>query len=216
MKAALPVAVALAACAHPRQLVPAADAPTVAGHPRVAEETVSGVHLQVDSAAWTGGRVSDVLSPVKVTLRNDSEHPLRIAYGAFTLGRPNGFRLQALPPFQVAAQSAAAVAPAYAWTGFSIAPWHARWYGGRFPVWSGLAFDAPYGPAYGGWPAALPDQDVLRHALPEGVLDPGGKLEGFLYFPDQPRGTALELLAALTDAATGQVFGTIAIPFTVK
>lgn len=57
---------------------------------------------------------------------------------------------------------------------------------------------------------------MLRRALPEGILDPGGRLEGFLYFPDQPRGTALDLLASLTDASSGQVFGTIAIPFTVK
>ncbi len=218
-RAALALVLAAASCAHEGQLVPAPSAQTVPGHPRTAEETVEGVHVVVDSDAWRGGSVSDVLSPVRVTIENGSNRPLRIAYDVFTLGGPNGFRLAALPPFRVAAQNAVAVAPAFGFgLGFGYAPWVGPYFPGA-PLWThgAFAFDAAYyNRFYGGWPAALPDQDVLRNALPEGVLDPGGNVSGFLYFADQPKGTALTFLAALVDADSGQTFGTVAIPFTVK
>ncbi|HVI95617.1 MAG TPA: hypothetical protein VM753_16510 [Anaeromyxobacter sp.] len=215
----LALTLAGAACAHEGQLVPAPSAQTLPGRPRTAEETVEGVRVVVDSDAWRGGSVRDVLSPVRVTIENGGGRPLRIAYDAFTLGGPNGFRLAALPPFRVAAQNATAVQPAFGFgVGFGYAPWVGPYYPGA-PLWThgGFAFNgAYYDRFYGGWPAALPDEDVLRNALPEGVLDPRGRVSGFLYFANQPKGTALMFLAALVDADTVQTFGTVAIPFTVK
>lgn len=211
-------AASLLACAHQNQLVPAPGA-SIAGQPRVAEETVAGVRIQVDSSAWKWGRVSDVLAPVQVQIENRSDHPLRVAYSQFTLGGRSGFRATALPPFQVAAANAAPVEPEFAFRGgFFIAPWEARFYRHGLAVWGGpLWFDAPYyGANYGLWPAAQPDEDVLRRALPEGVLEPGGQVSGFLYFANQPKGAELVFLATLMDAGNGQVFGTIQIPFTVK
>jgi hypothetical protein len=41
-------------------------------------------------------------------------------------------------------------------------------------------------------------------------------VSGFLYFKDQPKGTQLHFYASLVDAESGQSFGTIDIPFTVK
>ncbi|WP_242342087.1 hypothetical protein [Anaeromyxobacter terrae] len=215
---ALALVLAATACVHQRQLVPGSSAQTVPGHPRRAEETVEGVHVIVDSDAWRAGMVRDVLSPVRVTIENGSPRPLRIAYGEFTLGGANGFRLAALPPYQVAARNPMVVDPGFGGVGFWYAPWAGRYYR-RAPLWLHGEFPldaAYYDRFYGGWPAALPDEEVLRQALPEGVLDPGGHISGFLYFPDQPRGTALTFFAALVDAATGQSFGTVAIPFTVK
>lgn len=212
------VALALAAsCVHSRELVPAPGAPVEPGRPQTAADAVAGVKLQVDSTAWRGGHLDDVLSPVRVRLENGSGRPLRVTYGAFTLGRPDGFRAAALPPLQVAAQNPVAVPqPAFAAGGFLVAPWHARYYP-SLGVWSGpMAFDAPYYDRwYGSWPSA-PDAEVLRQALPEGVLQPGGHAQGFLYFREVPRGTAVEFLAAFVDAGTGQTFGTIAIPFLVR
>ena len=211
----------LFACVHQRELVPAPGAQTLPGQPRVAEETVEGVRAQVDSAAWRKGQLYDVLSPVKVTIDNGSGRPLRIAYGEFTLGGPSGFRLAALPPYQAAATDAAAgsvgVPAGFIGSGFFVAPERARLYRGVLP-WHG-AF--PYDPVYynrwyGAWPASLPNEELLRQGLPEGVLQPGGRLSGFLYFKDQPKGTALTFYASLVDAENGQSFGTVAIPFTVK
>jgi hypothetical protein len=217
-RVALALVLAGAACAHQRELVPEPSAQTVPGQPRTAEETVEGVHVTVDSDAWRAGFVRDVLSPVRVTIENGSRRPLRIAYGTFTLRGARGFRLAALPPYRVAARNPVVVDPGFVGVGFGYAPWAGRHYRGA-PLWlhGGFPLDAPYYDRfYGGWPAALPDEDVLRQALPEGVLDAGGRISGFLYFPDQPKGTALTFLAALVDADTGQSFGTVAIPFTVK
>jgi hypothetical protein len=207
------------ACAHEHRLVPAAGAALEPGNPRVAEVTAEGVRLRIDSSAWRAGRVRDALSPVLIRLQNGSGRPLRVAYSQFTLSTADGFRIQALPPFQVAVQNASsAVVPDYAWSGFWLAPWQARFYQPGLPIWPGpLAYDPAYYSGWvGAWPPALPDQDVLRRALPEGVVDAGGKVSGFLYFPDQPRGRALTFSASLVDARTNEVFGTIEIPFTVK
>jgi hypothetical protein len=207
------------ACAHAHQLAPAPGASVEPGHARIAEQTVEGVRLRVDSSAWREGPVRDVLSPVQVEFENGSDHALRVAYSQLTLSDGRGFRLQALPPFQVALENAtAAVVPDVAWSRFWLSPWDARFYHPGLPVWSGAwAYDpAYYASGRGGWPAALPDQDVLRRALPEGVLEPGGAVSGFLYFPDQPAGKALTFTATLVDANTNEVFGAIEIPFVVK
>lgn len=210
-----------AACAPTRQLVPAPGAQLAPGQPRTAEETVEGVHVVVESDAWRSSPVREVLSPVRVTLENGSPHALRVSYGQFTLGGPSGFRLAALPPYQVVAQdvaaSGAAVPPGFVGQNFLVAPWAARYYRGVAPWYGPFPYDPVYyNRWYGAWPTNLPNDEVIRHALPEGVLQPGGKVTGFLYFKDQPAGTALSFYAALVDANSGESFGTVAIPFTVK
>ncbi len=215
---ALTLPVAVLACAHAPRLVPAAGATVAPGQPRVAEATADGVRVQVDGDAWKASHVRDVLSPVLVRLENDSQHPLRVAYSEFTLSGGGRFRLQALPPYQVAAANATAVAPAYAWSGFWLAPWDAPYYRPGLPVWGGgLVYDPGYYAGWdGAWPAPLPDRDVVSRALPEGVIDPGGNVSGFLYFPELRKGSAAEFVATLVDAQTNQSFGSIRIPFSVR
>jgi hypothetical protein len=102
-------------------------------------------------------------------------------------------------------------------SGFLVAPWAARYYRGVLPWYGPFPYDPVYyNRWYGAWPPNLPNDEVLRRALPEGVLQPGGQVSGFLFFKEQPPGTQLDLFMALIDAESGQSFGTIAIPFTVK
>src|SRR5690349_3469875 len=96
-RSCIPLALWLAACAHTSQLTPAPDARTSPGNPRVAEESVDGVRVVVDSTAWRAGAMRDVLAPVKVTIDNRGTHRLRIAYSDFALGGAAGYRLAALP-----------------------------------------------------------------------------------------------------------------------
>jgi hypothetical protein len=219
----LPLGLVLAAlaCTHTRELVPAPGAQTAPGRPRVAEEAVEGVHVQVDSGAWTSSPVREILSPVRVTIEDGSARALRISYGQFTLGGPSGFRLAALPPYQVVANDVAATAatvpPGFVGQNFFLAPGAAHVYRGVAPWYGPFPYDPVYyNRWYGAWPTNLPNDEVLRHALPEGVLQPGGKLSGFLYFPEQAPGTGLSFYFSHVDANTGSAFGTIAIPFTVK
>ena len=86
--------------------------------------------------------------------------------------------------------------PGSSGSGFFVAPGAARFYRGVLP-WHG-AF--PYDPVYynrwyGAWPSSLPNEELLRQGLPEGVLQPGGRVAGFLYFKDQPKGTELSFYA---------------------
>jgi hypothetical protein len=58
---------------------------------------------------------------------------------------------------------------------------------------------------------------MLRRALPEGTLEDGGALDGFLYFQDVgEREGRVTLEARLVDARTGEQFGTLSIPFQVE
>lgn len=212
----------VAACAH-QELVPAPEAETVQGKPSAAEQAVAGVTVIVDGQAWPGpASVSDYVTPVKVTLRNDGEHPLRVRYQDFELRGESGVVLSALTPYRVAREAnltVAPITPAYPWSGYALAPWYGAYYPG-FPLWSDdFAFDPDwdwYDQAYGYWPAQRPSQSILQQALPEGVLKPGGAVTGFIYFRGLGQlGPELHFQAQLVDARTKQTFGTVDIPFEV-
>jgi hypothetical protein len=58
---------------------------------------------------------------------------------------------------------------------------------------------------------------MVRQALPQGTLEPGGTVTGFLYFQDvSEREGSVTLQARLVDARTGEQFGTLSIPFGVR
>jgi len=63
-------------------------------------------------------------------------------------------------------------------------------------------------------PERLPTPDMLSQALPEGLVQDGGNVTGFLYFPSVTGSEpAVELDMTLSDASDGEAFGHIAIPF---
>jgi hypothetical protein len=82
----------------------------------------------------------------------------------------------------------------------------APWYGyGPYPYSWGYSYEVP-----------LPTEDMLTRALPDGVLEPGGALDGFLYFQGViRRENAVSLQVQLVDARTNEHFGTLDIPFQV-
>lgn len=97
---------------------------------------------------------------------------------------------------------------------FRIAPPYVRFYTG-FPLWvpwlwTGLYYDR----WHGHWPTALPTEDMVQRAFPEGVLEDGGVLAGYVYFQHTGRERSLELQVALVDASTGEALGAAKVPFT--
>ncbi|MGH9614730.1 MAG: hypothetical protein ACRD4P_16810, partial [Bryobacteraceae bacterium] len=63
----------------------------------------------------------------------------------------------------------------------------------------------------------LPTQSMLQKAIPEGVIAPGGYVEGFMYFKKiTGRLMDVNFTATLQGAKSGQEFGSINIPFEVK
>lgn len=65
-------------------------------------------------------------------------------------------------------------------------------------------------------PTALPTQDMLAEALPEGVHEDGGRVDGFIYFQNVTREDQVRFELKLVDASNGTELGTpISVPFRV-
>ncbi len=101
--------------------------------------------------------------------------------------------------------------------GFRIVPYYAPFYPG-VPLWDAYVWDWPYYDMYyPAWPEQLPTQAMLQEALPEGALDAGGFVRGFVYFPALRSGHyAVTFSMSVVDAQTKQQLGSINIPFLVR
>jgi hypothetical protein len=96
------------------------------------------------------------------------------------------------------------------WFGFGIGYWGGPW--AYPPYYYDWVF--AWGPTY--YPAR-PSEDVLTLGMPEGVLPPGARVSGFLYFKRataQHQG-ALDLGWDIHDAQTGAPLGSLHLPLEV-
>lgn len=205
-------------------LVPAPGAHRVPGVGHAADARLEGVHILASAEAWSGfpSDLEDIVTSFLVTITNDSDRALEIRYEHFALQTPGGVVFAALPPFQVtgvALEPIDALGPT-AGFGFSVAPylspWYPGWsvYGGPFPFHAGYygGFDVFY-PSFGR--INLPTSDMIERALPEGVLAPGGRISGFVYFERVIDVVRVRFVARLVEVG-GQELGTIQIPFVVE
>lgn len=172
----------------------AAHAPVAERH---APEKPAAVRVLTQPDAWPGDiRVAKAVTPILVRIENDGEVPIDVRYGALTLLAPDGDRYEAVPPWYVDKVSGQAgvklndkpvLDPAFHATGFEIAPYFAAAYPGA-DVHEGIfAFDPFFYDAYNYWQGtSLPTREMREQALPEGVLQPGGRLEGWVYFRKVP------------------------------
>jgi hypothetical protein len=143
-----------------------------------------GVGLVVQAEAWRGSPwgLEDHVTPFLVTLTNGTPSPVVFDYPSFRLFDDTRFQYTALPPVEVERilRARAAVEDRLAAAGAGPVlrrrtvipdpywyPWDWGWYGG----W----------PWY--YPAPPPLEDIYLRALPAGPLQPGARLEGFVYFP---------------------------------
>jgi hypothetical protein len=211
-------------CAHYYQLVPAPTTSWTAGPGRAAVGDADGVRMTVRAGTWNGdpALLSHHVLPLEVSIENHSGRPLRVLYGDFDVQEPDvGVRLSAIPPLKVkgsATVAEGAIAPAFPYSGFALASSYDQ-YAGGVPLWID-AWPRDYGSYAGRYSAVtepLPTVDMMRAAMPEGVVQNGGRVAGFLYLQrlkkDVPRVT---FVARLVDARNGQEFGRIDIPFVVR
>ncbi len=221
---ALVLALIGAGCASKTRLLPAPTARTLADKKEVAVAQAAGVQVDADGKAWSGepANLDAAIAPIKVEITNNSGRPLRIRYKDFTLTSGLRFTAAALQPRKISGnvpgESVAVTRPYYGWYGYGLTPYYGPWYPGFGPWYGPYAWDFPYYTTYyTQTPVALPTEDMVRKAIPEGVLNSGGRVEGFLYFPQVPEGAGQATLSAdLVDARTGHQFGRIDIPFVVK
>ncbi|WAS97321.1 hypothetical protein [Nannocystis punicea] len=213
----LPLAVLLG-CAHP--LAPAPEARRVPGLGDAAMAEDAGVEVIASANAWRGfpPDLEDAVTPLLVILTNRSDRSLELRYEHFRLVSPGGVNYVALPPFRIHDTVYAPIDMVYPATGFGVAPYLSPWYPG-WSVWSGpFPYRGMYYDSYytGFQRVALPSGDMIQKALPEGVLSPGGRITGYLYFEHVEDTRRVDFVADLVDAGTGEPFGAVEIPFVVE
>jgi hypothetical protein len=215
------VAVSLVGCASTPELVPAPGAqPAPPGPGKGAIAEVHGVTVIARSDAWSGFPPDlDRVTPILVTIENNSSVPLRLRYNEFRLeAQETGETFAAIPPFDIRGTEVEPIT-ALGYSGFWVAPYYAPFYPGLRPYYGAFPFDHYYYDTY--YPTwvdiQLPTGDMIQKALPEGVLDPGGRVTGYLYFHNVKRTAKVVVFTdELVNASTGDAFGTIRIPFEVE
>lgn len=237
---ALLAAALLSGCVVTTVLRPAPGAVVPPQQPDVVFTEVAGVRVWA-GGPWVGDPpgLPDVMTPVHVAFENVAGRPVQVSYRNCTLVGSSGFRYRALPPFPTAgnapvgevervgqvvladyhaAKPVAKPHPVHPRTPphhFYIAPPYVGWYPG-IVVWPHAWYwDVRYPTLYATWPAPLPTHEMLEYALPEGVLQPGGTVSGFLYFQRVDREASVTLEVNLLDAETSQPLGVARLPFLV-
>jgi hypothetical protein len=211
-------------------LVPAPDANIVEIDGTGAQKTAAEVTVTAQAESWRGADIEDNVTPLRVTIQNDGDRPVRLRYSDFSLVGTRGERYAALPPYEIEGTvSRPAMARDYRaldrldfrYSRFRVAP-HYRFV---YPTLSAyqlhrLYFDpyyySYYYPYWGRIEEDLPTPDMLRRVIPEGVIQSQGSVSGFLYFEHVDEDLAqarLDFHAELVDAETGEMFATINIPF---
>ena len=216
----------LPACAHAPSLSAAGpggpQAIAATPSPNVAVMNAGGVRLYARADAWDGApaNLGATVTPLAVRIENHSGGPIELLYDRFALVAEDGREFHPLPLLPLTGRSGAAapVQPAYQPAGFFIAPKFAPAYGG-LPAWrSQLARDESlYRFDYRKWGDGLPSPDLLVKGLPEGVLEDGGAISGFLYFEREAAGHHdLTFQADLTAGDWQRRVALIEIPFRIQ
>jgi hypothetical protein len=208
------------ACVTVTELVPAAPAQRVEGARNLAVELVAGVELEVDGAPALGLRpgTEDLVSAVRLKVRNLSGVPLRLRYEDLRLLEADGSQRLALPPWRVDSRVFDEIDPAFVWDRFFVAEPYTPFVRGGPLLWSGpFSADPLYRESlFPRWPPALPTLEMLAYALPEGVLLPGGSVDGFVYFEGTPvQSQRVTFAFDLFNADTGALLGQAAVAFYV-
>jgi hypothetical protein len=181
---------------------------------------VAGVRVIARSEAWSGFPPNlDKVTPILVTIENEGRTPIRIRYNEFALVVPaTGASYAAIPPFNVRGTEVEPIT-ALGYSAFWVAPYYAPYYPGLRPYYGSFPFDQYYYNTY--YPTwidiQLPTGDMIQKALPEGVLDAGGRVTGYLYFQNVKKGVGMvEFTYELVNAANGERIGVVRIPFQVE
>jgi hypothetical protein len=185
--------------------------------------------MVTQAASWEGPYpIETMVTPMRVSIHNDSRQPLHIRYGNFSLISPGGDTHSALPPFEIQGSIEEPVivrtspqsfyAPLFVSDHFYFAPY----YDGIYPditIERKFTYDPNYYTTYYTYwrDIDLPTPEMRQQAIPEGILQPGGHLEGQLYFEKVDVGVPRVVFRAdLVNAQTGRQFGEIRIPFEVN
>lgn len=224
-----------AGCTHEGTLRPQAGAAPLTENGTAATLTEQGVTLVAYGSSWKG-QPHDLqrhFTPVEIRVENHSGRPLSIRYADFELEgsklyvardpselgqlaarrninyqAPQGARGYSSPndphTYQMQAGGATRVRPTYDTS---------------YPSSNSVPSTRPppcYTCASTAELSSLPTPDMMRQAFTEGPLEDGQIRKGFLYFEESLRtDDHVTLKVKLVDAATGEPFGSLSVPFDV-
>lgn len=220
-------------CASKTQLAPAPTATRVASPPEAAAVAKrEGVRLVADPA-WPGDdSVRKHVTPMRVSIDNDLTEAVFIRYRDFRIVSHNAKAYSSLPPFYVeigapervvaAPERRVVTAPEFEHKNFFIAPVYATLYPGLMSTrqHANLLDTGYHARYYRVWKEIdedLPTPDMQKRALPEGLLEPGGRVSGFLFFQKvDPDDGQVALVFEVVRARDGEVLDRISIPYQVS
>jgi hypothetical protein len=211
------VAIALGGCAA--QLRPAPEALVLPGPGQAAIAETAGVRIVASAEAWRGDPESldRIVTPMLVRVENDGAVAVQVRYEDFALVAEDGRRFAAIPPFNVRGVVSTPYRGLYPVHRPGVSPFSSFY--PRLAIAPGLyPFDPFYDDAY--WPywyrwVNLPTGDMVQKALPEGVLQPGDRTTGFLYFEDVDKARRVTFEARLPVRDTNNRTVGLTIPFVV-
>lgn len=209
-------------CSYGPQLEPAQSAQTT--WQGAAFETREGVRVVAEGDIWAGeAEVRKYVTPVQIRFENAGLRPLRVRYRSMSLLGAEGQVFRALPPFRVpgsVTETVDELVPGFEYEDIAVASHLGPLYPGLEvePLGTELPGDASDDELAAYWRVelGLPSPFMLEVAMPEAVVRPGGLLSGFVYFERVPESKQrVTLHVDLVDAATGQSFARVALPFVV-
>jgi hypothetical protein len=206
------------------KLTPAPGVAAVPGPGQGASANVDGVNVIARAQAWQWDptNLATKATPILLELQNNGTHPVLVRYNHIWLKDADGHRFNVMPPYDVngsITQAYEVQNPFYGFNRFTVAPYLSRWYPRLLRYRGAFAYDpsyySPYVTDYER--VRLPTADMVQRALPEGVIDAGGRAEGFVYFEALHKDArSLTLSVEIVDATTNTSLGTATIPFIVK
>ncbi|ROO29802.1 hypothetical protein [Salinisphaera japonica] len=216
---------ALAGCGGGVNLKPASSIGPNGDSNRSVVDAVNGVQMRVKTGQWDGdASVLRDVTPMHVRIENESDQPIRLSYDNFALvAAATGQRFAALPPIAIdgsVERSANVVgSPGFTSSGFAVAPYYSSSYPGMNAYSTAYGYDSGYYNNYtrrwADYNVKLPTPYMREVAIPDGVIEPGGMIEGFLYFEKVPTDkiAGVDFRATLVNAESGNRFGQISVPF---
>lgn len=153
--------------------------------------TDGAIEITVEYAEWPENvRITEEVTPIRILIENRGDEPVSVRYEDFALFGNSGSTYRALPPFDIEGSAIVLGGPDTSLSNPAIEYRSFRVFQPYGPVYPGLdTFGGPYyyegyySETYPRWPRReLPTEEMLERALPEGVIDPGGRLAGWLYF----------------------------------
>jgi len=206
--------VLLAGCVtYGAQFAPAPGTQEVPGSKFTGVTTEEGVTVAVSGKRWSGdpSSLGALVTPMRVTITNNSGQPVRIDHHMFALELSTGMKMQAVSPFEIQRPGAVSYGPYGGYWGGPWGGWPGAW--GWYGPWG-------YGGGYWGpwydW-EPLPSRDMVQKALPEGVLAEGGTAIGYVFFPYVSGSVGqLQFTAQVISAKTNEPIAQIELPFVAQ